>query len=104
MNEEISMKARIATTAIVAGAIVFALLIGRANAKSDKESCKETSAGTIENTNPDGTQCSADVSGSGSNEATAEASKLGLASAVAENGSTASAKDSGRPGASRCVR
>ena len=58
---------------LMVGTIALALSVGHAEAKSDKESCKETVTGTVENTNADGTQCAAEVGGSGSNKATATA-------------------------------
>jgi hypothetical protein len=89
------MQVRVATTAIVAAAMMFALSVGSAIAKSDKESCTSTVAGPpVEKTNTDGTECETEVVGTGKNKATATASGLSVAEALAEDGSTSKANAS----------
>jgi hypothetical protein len=76
---------KIATMAVVGAAMVLALSIGRANAKSDKESCQSTTMDET-NTNADGTQCESEVGGSGPNKAIAISSGKSSTFAQAEDG------------------
>jgi hypothetical protein len=84
------MRVRFGATIAVACALVFALEVGPVSAKSDKETCKSTTA-DVDKTNADGNQCESEVSGSGPNKATATASEKSRASAEAEDGANATA-------------
>ena len=88
------MKKRIVAIAALAGIIVFALSIGRANAGGDSESCLSKTM-NVTNMNSDGTECVTIVGGLGPNKASAKASGLSFAEGRAENGATvkADAKD-----------
>jgi hypothetical protein len=68
----------------------FALPIGRANAGGDSESCLSKTMNQTK-TNVDGTECQTKIFGAGPNKATAKASSLGFAQAIAGNGSMISA-------------
>ena len=84
------MRGRVATVAVVAVVMAFALSIGRASAGGDSESCLSKTMDQT-NVNSDGTKCQTIVSGAGPNKATAKASGLSLAVSEAENGATTSA-------------
>jgi hypothetical protein len=87
------MRRRVAAIVVLAGAMLFALSIGRANARSDKESCTSTTTDQM-STNVDGTECQTFVSGAGPNMATAKASGVSAAEASAANEATVSANAS----------
>jgi hypothetical protein len=80
-----TMRGKIVIRAVPVVAVVFALSIGRANAKSDKESCKSTTM-NVTKTNADGTECSIEVLGGESNKASATASGDSGADADVEDG------------------
>lgn len=84
------MRGKIAAIVMVAGAMVFASSIGRANAGGDSESCLSKTT-DVTNINMDGTECETIVAGSGPNKASAKASGLSFAEGLAEDGATAKA-------------
>ena len=88
------MRGRIATTMLAVGTIVFALSVGHADAKSDKESCSATSTDVI-NTNPDGTGAECEASTGPPNQTTAHASDEGNALSEASDGGNSASSASG---------
>jgi hypothetical protein len=85
------MREKRSGAAVLAGAMLLAISIGRANANSDNVSCQSIAPGQLTKQKADGTSCSTEVDGTGSNIATATASNKSQATALAKDGATATA-------------